>query len=672
MEQNLSYYLKKIIEFGVYAILITPLIIGFRYFFPFVGPKSLYFMGLVEIIFFAWLILIIQDHKYIPRKNVLLWEILFYIGAVILSTILSVDPSRSFWSKFERMTGLLMQLHLFAFFLVISSTFRKKTEWTRIFIFSILIASCISFLELLPKAGLNVFGKLLSATRSGATLGNSSFLGSYLIFNVFLALYLFFDAKDRISKYFFGSIFVLLSVALTYSTARAAALSLFGGLVLLFVLWLIFRKRGVLRLTGIILLAALILLVFALVYLAFTPNSFLQQYLIKIANESRYGTAKIAWKAFLVKPWFGWGPENFELVFDKYFDPAFFNPAYGSEVWFDRAHNIIFDTLDTIGIVGFLAYLSIFLASFWLLAKNYFKKNIKFYFAGIFTVGLIAYFVQNLTVFDMVSSYMMFILVLGFLASRNWQHDDGEEIESKVNHSRGTSSIKIILIIFVLIGFLLFFFEFVIRPQRSDTDVIKSMSAPTIKTEIKLAKKSLSDSQLGKYQVRDALSSFFLNKVKEQMRSKSPTLSKEDMSAALTFSIDITKKTIEESPLDYRAYLKLGQLYITYASISSSRDEFNNRLDEADKIAQRAIADFPSNQQGYWLLAQIRLYQGKYEDALDLAKKALKMEPLSPRSHLILIQVAQIAGGKKLAEKYATESLKIIPSLKQSVKVLGL
>lgn len=673
MENNLVYYLKKIIEFGVYAILLTPLLIGPRYFFPFVGPKSLYFMGLVEIIFFAWLILIIYDHKYLPKKNVLLWAMIFYIGAVIASTLLGVDPSRSFWSKFERMTGLLMQLHLFAFFLVLSSTFKKKLDWTKIFVFSTMVASFISVLELLPKAGVNIFGNLLSATRSGATLGNSSFLASYLIFNVFLVLYLFFNSKGKIAKSIFGSLFVLLALALTYSTGRAAALSFFGGLVLLFVLWLVFEKKGALRLTGIILLVALILLAFGLFYLLITPGSFLQQYFIKIANESRFGTAKIAWKAFLARPWFGWGPENFELVFDKYFSPAFFNPAYGGEVWFDRAHNIVLDTLDTLGIIGLLAYLSIFFASFWIVTKDYFKKKIKFYLAGIFGVGLIAYFIQNLTVFDMVSSYMMFILVLGFLASKNWGYQ--EEREERKNMPRlngGYTFIKAILIIFVSIAFLLSFFEFVIRPRRADMDTIKAMTNPTIQGEINLSKRALNDSPLGKYQIRDALSSFLYSKVRNQIGVKTPSLSRDDMSKALSFSIDITKQTLKESPLDFRAYLKLSQLYTVYALISSSKQEENDYLEKADEIAQKAVTDFPTNQQGYWALGQVKLYEGKYQDALDLAKKALDLEPLAPRSYLILIQVARVVGGKPLAEKYAAEAIKALPSLAPSIKRLGL
>ncbi|PIZ89635.1 MAG: hypothetical protein COX89_00520, partial [Candidatus Nealsonbacteria bacterium CG_4_10_14_0_2_um_filter_37_10] len=57
----------NIIRWGIYLALFTPLIMSAKFFFPFVGPKSLYFMGLVEIIFFAWLILIIYSPQYRPR-----------------------------------------------------------------------------------------------------------------------------------------------------------------------------------------------------------------------------------------------------------------------------------------------------------------------------------------------------------------------------------------------------------------------------------------------------------------------------------------------------------------------------------------------------------------------------------------------------------------------------
>ena len=99
---------KGIIWLGTALILFTPLVISGKFFFPFVGPKSLYFMALAEIIFAAWLILIIFEPKYRPRFNLLLAALILFVGCLILSSIFGEDFSRSFWSKYERMTGLLM------------------------------------------------------------------------------------------------------------------------------------------------------------------------------------------------------------------------------------------------------------------------------------------------------------------------------------------------------------------------------------------------------------------------------------------------------------------------------------------------------------------------------------------------------------------------------------
>ena len=59
-------FLKTIIFWGDSLALITPLIYSSKYYFPFVGPKSLYFMFFCQVIFFAWLILAIYNKRYRP------------------------------------------------------------------------------------------------------------------------------------------------------------------------------------------------------------------------------------------------------------------------------------------------------------------------------------------------------------------------------------------------------------------------------------------------------------------------------------------------------------------------------------------------------------------------------------------------------------------------------
>jgi hypothetical protein len=167
-----SEILVNTIRFFSYLILFTPLILSSKFFFPFVGPKSLYFFAISEIIFFLWLILIFIDSRYRPKINALLIALSIYLFIFIFASIFGVNFSYSFWSKYERMTGILMHLHLFAFFLVLSSTF-KEEDFKKLFGFSNFVAILASWIAL---------ANLKNPTmRGGGTIGNESFLGTYLL-----------------------------------------------------------------------------------------------------------------------------------------------------------------------------------------------------------------------------------------------------------------------------------------------------------------------------------------------------------------------------------------------------------------------------------------------------------------------------------------------------------
>ena len=270
--------LKTIIFLGTGLILFTPFMISNEMFFPFVGFKSIYFMALAEIIFAAWLLLIIFVPKYRPRFNALLAALVLYLAVLFISSFLGVDFSNSFWSKFERMTGILMQLHLFAFFLVISSSFKKKSDWLLVFGVSVFAAFLMSVISLVPQIAENVMGKSMAdAARGGALLGNSSFLGTYLLFNFFLAIYLFINIKNGL-KYFVLTFGVLLvGVALYLSEARAAFLATLAGFFLIFILWLAFATKGKIKYLGIFLLTVSVILGLAFVFYLVSPQDFLNK-----------------------------------------------------------------------------------------------------------------------------------------------------------------------------------------------------------------------------------------------------------------------------------------------------------------------------------------------------------------------------------------------------------
>src|SRR3989344_6076561 len=127
----LKKILKSIIYSGLFAVCFVPLAIAdghslISFFlpgllFPFITGKVFLFRILVEIIFSAWLILILYDRSYLPKKSLILWSLVGFLGVITLSDISGVNPWKSIWSNFERMEGLVTHIHLFLFFLVAST-----------------------------------------------------------------------------------------------------------------------------------------------------------------------------------------------------------------------------------------------------------------------------------------------------------------------------------------------------------------------------------------------------------------------------------------------------------------------------------------------------------------------------------------------------------------------
>jgi len=66
-------------------------------------------------------------------ENPLVISVLIFLGAMTAAAIFGANVSSSFWSKFERMSGVIMLCHLTAF-LLIASTVLDKRGWRRYFL----------------------------------------------------------------------------------------------------------------------------------------------------------------------------------------------------------------------------------------------------------------------------------------------------------------------------------------------------------------------------------------------------------------------------------------------------------------------------------------------------------------------------------------------------------
>ena len=647
-----------IIKLGTCLILLTPLIVSDLFFFPFVVPKTIYFLGLVQIIFAAWLFLAISFQKYRPRFNPLSAAIVFFLVILSLSSIFGVDFFRSFWDTYERMTGLLTWFHLLAFFLVISSVFQElKKDWFKIFSVSFSVAVLISLLSLGPRIGIDTDPSPIG----GATIGNTSLMAAYLLFNVFLALYLFLKSSGLI-KIFAGFSFVLISLGLLLSEGRAAILAFLAGLVLLLFLYLAFASsKFFLRILGRVCLVGSLIIFLVLTFFLFQPDSWVQEKFIEKATESRLVIWEKAWQGWQERPWLGWGLGSFDIVFSRHFNPSLFLPEYGGEVWFDRAHNIIFDTLVTTGIIGLLAYLGIFVSAFYVLWRKYFRERISFWTAGIFSVILISYFIQNLVVFDMISTYIMFFLILGFISVLV------KPSEEKVIEKSAKPKNKWILA--VILVFLFFsFFRFIIQPAVA-AHYTANAFLPQLSFEKRISffEKALEISPLPRQQIRMRLKDLVIISLARTLR-EDKFLEKEfpqELEAGFELAVREMEKEIKQTPLHFCSRLSLGILYsnqgIFYQEHGRDKCAEASFL-LAEKTLQEAIELSPTNQLAYWALSRVKIEQNEPDLAFQYLEKAINLEPRHFRSWELFIELAVATENYDLAREKIEQAIEINPA----------
>lgn len=242
----------------------------------------------------------------------------------------------------------------------------------------------------------------------------------------------------------YGVPIVANSILIYYTGTRGAFIGLVGGLFVLLVLTALkhndsleWRKWARMGLVALVLLGIGFSLIGSTAFVQ--KNPILKRFatLVSVERLTNAAEPRLAiWgsgiKGFLERPLLGWGQEGFNFAFNKFYDPG----MYGQEQWFDRTHNIFLDWLVAGGILGFIAYLSLyigFLTSVWkqtgsriinwlnnVLARFGVgeSENGFSYAEKVTLTALIAgYFFQNFFVFDNIASYIFFVSLLAFVHS---------------------------------------------------------------------------------------------------------------------------------------------------------------------------------------------------------------------------------------------------------------
>ena len=404
----------KIIKFGlVLLVFLSPLVYWGSTMYPYLTLKVVVFQSLVEILFAIWLTLIIFHKEYRPKFTPLSIALLVLISLLFISSIFGVDFQRSFWSAQSRLTGLFFLIHLLALFFMMTTV---PVSWRSIWWASLTVSVIGSVLGFIEKFFINDIFHSRDYSRASALFGNPTFLAGYLLMNVFVGLMVAYTEKDKRLK-----ILALICSAISaIGVFLTQTIGDIGGLIIgLFLLAIYLAYYWSYKKTVSIIIGVAIL--FSAIFLTTKSNPFWQDIpgVSRIARlsfsdsnlQNRFIAWGSGWQALKERPFLGWGWENFNIGFNKHYNPILLT-TNASETSWDKPHNIFLEYLYNGGFIGLIAFLTVIAAFF------YQWWRIKEFPLIFLFFGMIAYLIQGLVVFDTQGVYLMLILYLAFVDSR--------------------------------------------------------------------------------------------------------------------------------------------------------------------------------------------------------------------------------------------------------------
>lgn len=607
-----------ILKYGLYASFLSFFFIFSNLLFPYITSKQISFNILIEVLTVFWVLLIATYPQYRPKKNFLTWGILVYFLVVALSCIFGVDFNLSFWGNAERMLGLFHLLHFLLFYLILITVMRKKEDWDRFFDISIATAVLIT-----------IYG--LMKDYPASTIGNAAYVAGLMIFNFFFALWRLLSCKDwwQRSVYIVAAFLVL--VGFFRADISGAQAGLVAGLGVAGIIFFFLQKGKKMKIVGGIVLA---LLFSALVLLfAYRSNPVFDN--TKIGNMLRafsstnttWNTRLLSWNAayldFHNHPILGVGHGNYAHIFDKHFTPKFYEYS-PSETYFDRAHNNIVEIVSTSGVLGLLAYLSIFVAAFYYLFKSFKQKKINAWQLSVLSGLIVAYFVQNLAVFDSMVTYVSLFGLLGFIYYRYHQ----SEIESATDKRSASLSdekelgLWVILIILALV----FVFRFNIRGFDMLSGTIEGyqyVANGQLVAGTEIYQKTFAK-EVG-YN-RDSRASF-INLLTGNPKALL-SLPTEDANKVLSYAVELAEANANYNPGDSLLETQLAKIANIAARFNfKDIDKFNEYSAISVSAIDAAITASPGRFPLYYIKSDVHMTRGEKDEAVAALNKAIELKP---------------------------------------------
>ncbi len=445
MPTKLSRYCEGLMEAAwLAAIIILPLFFNIYSSRIFEPDKISILRSLALLILGAWFVKVVDEGSILlenrePGQSAIktffatpmLFPVLFLIFTYLLSTLLSVTPRTSFLGSYQRLQGTYTTFSYLVIFAALLLNLRKRKQVDRLITTIILTSMPVALYGFLQRYQLDPipWGGNVSV-RVAANMGNSIFVAAYLIMVFPLTIGRIVEASDSILRdapnttlnVIKATIYMFIAgiqvFALYMTQSRGPFLgwlaSLFFVVLLLSLRW---RKRW---LTFSVIGAAVAVAGFLLILnVKNSPLESLKQSPVLgrfgriLDSESNNALVrKYIWEGAadlvaphepiefpdgskdtfnFLRPLIGYGPESMYVAFNPFYPPLL-GQVEKRNASPDRSHNETWDSLVITGLLGFVAYLLVFLSIFYYglkwLGLIHGKNQRIFFFICVFGGGI--------------------------------------------------------------------------------------------------------------------------------------------------------------------------------------------------------------------------------------------------------------------------------------------
>lgn len=652
---NVTPWPLRLTQLGLVLALLTPLVSSSRFMYPLVFPRVVFFRLIVELTAVAYVALAAGNPRFRPAwQSPLVVAMAAYLAVQTIAAAAGINPYQSFTSSLARSEGIITLLHLAALFVIAHAVLREPNIRSRLLGVAVLVLGLEGMLGLaqaLHLPGIPLFGN----SRPTGMTGNPAYFALLMLFGVWLPhVQLALDARNGAADtsaparnrwapwYWLVSGLSLANLWLTQIRGANFALIAVG---VGWLVWLAWRGKSPLRRYAQWLLlgfAVVVTLVLAgrntpLVRWNKTLERLSQTSWESITLQNRLISWHIGAAAVAQRPWLGWGPENFSVAFDRFFDPALVRD-FGSFSWYDRAHSTVVETAVGSGMLGVLLYLTLYAVAAWQifhLAQHAATRRAAPKLAAL----LATYVLATAVAVDSINSLVLIFFTLALI----------EGLSPKLRQSATTRSPSPAIagitlgVVAVLLGVTLNLVPALATHAASQIAFDENRPLPAVVRDFKTAFR-LSPPQ--RHEFRQSLGNYVTAKLRQ-----SPPPDPQQFGPLVDLALTHLDRSTAVDPSNLQSQLIFSELA---RELSPAEPKL---LAVAQQAADAVIRQAPNRYHGYFAAGRVAMSAGRNRDGIAAFRQAVIRYPELGAAHWNLA-IAYILAGQLLPAERAAATAK--------------